>query len=386
VTERTGITTARPRARRPVGVGIVGLSAAGGWAAGAHLPALSAVDGMELTALATSSPASATVSGAAFGVPGYASVEQLAEDGNVDLVVVAVKVPRHRELVLPALHAGVPVLSEWPFAVDLAEAEEMEGAARGTRGFIGLQGRSSPTFRWLADLVADGYLGEVLSATVLASSTEWGTPVSERMRYTLDRALGATMLTIAFGHAIDLVAMVVGELQDVTASTATRRPRVPLGRTGQTVPMTAEDQIALSGTLPGGAILSVHHRGGTVSGPGFSLLIDGTEGTLEVTSANGYPHLGPVVVRGARGHARLAELTPPEEYDDYPDLAGTPIHTLAHAYAAIRNDLVDGTTTAPDLAHAVKRHRLLDAIGRSAAEGRRVRLAPPDEQAMKARS
>jgi predicted dehydrogenase len=289
------------QAGSPIGVGIVGLSASGGWAAGAHLPALSAVDGMELTALATSSPTSAAVSGAAFGVPGYASVQQLAQDENVDLVVVAVKVPRHRELVLPALHAGVPVLSEWPFGVDLAEAEEMAFAAGGTRGFVGLQGRSAPAFRWLTDLVADGYLGNVLSATMLASSIEWGSPVSEQMRYTLDRGLGATMLTIAFGHAIDLVAMIVGEPQDVTATTATRHPLVPLGRTGRMVPMTAEDQIALAGTLPGGAILSVHHRGGLLSGPGFSLLIDGTEGTLEVTAANGYPHLGPVVVRGARG-------------------------------------------------------------------------------------
>ncbi|WP_432838234.1 Gfo/Idh/MocA family protein [Dactylosporangium sp. CA-092794] len=359
---------------RPIGVGIVGLSASGGWAAGAHLPALSAVDGLELTALATSSSASADAAGAAFGVPGYASVKQLAEDENVDLVVVAVNVPRHRELVLPALEAGVPVLSEWPFAVDLAEAEEMAQAGRGKRTFIGLQGRSSPTARWLADLVADGYVGEVLSATVLASSIEWGTPVSERMRYTLDRSLGATMLTIAFGHAIDLVSMIVGELQDVVASTAVRRPLVPLGRTDRTVHMTAEDQIAVSGTLPGGAVLCAHHRGGTLSGPGFSLLIDGTEGTLEVTAA-GYPHLGPVTVRGSRGRDRLSELTQPDGYDDYPHLAGTPIHTLVHAYAAIRRDLNQGTTTAPDFTHAVKRHRLLDAIGRSAAEGRRVSLA-----------
>jgi predicted dehydrogenase len=243
-----------PDSRNPIGVGIVGLSATGGWAAGAHLPALSAVDGIELRALAASSEASAQAAGAAYGVPAYTSVEQLAGDENVDLVVVAVKVPQHRELVLPVLKAEVPVLSEWPLAVDLREAEEMERAAGTTRTFVGLQGRSSPTFRWLADLVSEGFVGEVLSATVVASSTEWGTPVSQNMVYTLDRKLGATMLTIAFGHAIDLVSMVVGELQDVVATTATRRRQVPLGRTGQIVPMTAEDQIAISGTVAGGAI------------------------------------------------------------------------------------------------------------------------------------
>lgn len=362
-----------PDRQRPIGVGIVGLSATGGWAAGAHLPALAAVDGIELRALAASSEASARAAGVAYGVPAYSSVEQLAGDENVDLVVVAVKVPRHRELVLPALQAGVPVLTEWPLAVDLREAEEMERAAGATRTFVGLQGRSSPTFRRLADLVSEGFVGEVLSATVVASSTEWGTPVSPRMLYTLDRELGATMLTIPFGHAIDLVSMVVGELQEVVATTATRRPQVPLGRTGQLVPMTAEDQIAVSGTVAGGAILSVHHRGGAASGAGFSLIIDGTEGKLEIT-ADEFPHIGPATVYGTRRHGRRAEVTLPSGYDDYPGLAGTPIHTLAHAYAAIRDDLTHGTAVAPDFAHAVKRHRLLDAIARSAATGRRTTL------------
>ena len=44
------------------------------------------------------------------------------------------------------------------------EAEQLERAAGETRTFVGLQGRSSPTFRWLTDLVAQGYVGEVLSA------------------------------------------------------------------------------------------------------------------------------------------------------------------------------------------------------------------------------
>ncbi|MGW7539870.1 Gfo/Idh/MocA family protein [Streptomyces sp. NPDC054770] len=360
-----------PDLPRPIGVGIVGLSARGGWAAGAHLPALAAVNGMELRALAVSSPASAHAAGAMYNVPAYTSVEELAGDDNVDLVVVAVKVPRHREIVLPALEAGVPVLTEWPLAVDLAEAEEMQHAAGRTPTFVGLQGRSSPTFRWLTDLVSQGVVGEVLSATVVASSTEWGTPVSQRQVYALDRQLGATMLTIAFGHAIDLVSMVVGELQDVVATTATRRPHVPLGTTGQVVPMTAEDQIAVSGTVQGGAILSVHHRGGAASGAGFSLVIDGTQGRLEVTGAE-FPHIGPVTVHGTRNGSQPARLTPPSGHDRYPDLAGTVSHTLAHAYAAIRHDLIHGTALAPDFAHAVRRHRLLDAIQRSAATGQRT--------------
>jgi predicted dehydrogenase len=230
-----------------------------------------------------------------------------------------------------------------------------------------------PAVLWLADLVREGYVGEILSTTVVASTAGWGGEVSEGLRYTLDRESGATMLTIAFGHAIYAVTLVVGEVAELMATTATRRARVALAGTGLTVPMTAEDQIAVSGTLSSGAVLSVHYRGGTLSGPGFSMLIDGTEGTLRVSAPN-HPHIAPITVLGARGDDPLAELTLPARYDDQAPAAGTPRHALTHAYAAIRSDLVHGTSRAPDFAHAVQRHRLLDAIQRSAATGRRVRL------------
>jgi predicted dehydrogenase len=224
-------------------------------------------------------------------------------------------------------------------------------------------------FRWLRELVSDGYVGEVLSTTVVASTAGWGAETSERMRYTLDRESGATMLSIAFGHAIDAVTMVVGELEEVMATTATRRPRVTLTGSGEKLLMTAEDQVAISGTFAGGGILSAHYRGGMV--PGFWMRIDGTQGTLEV-SAPTHPHIARVTVRAARGSEDLTELKQPDHYDADPGSAGTPEHTLAHAYSAIRDDLVHGTSIAPDFTHAVRRHRLLDAIARSAETGRRV--------------
>ncbi len=358
---------------RMVGVGVIGLSAGGGWGAGAHLPAMSAVGGFEVRGLVGSSSASGRAASEVFGVDAYDSAAALAGAADIDLVVVAVKTPRHRELILPVLAAGKPVLGEWPFAVNLPEAEEMARAAQGIPTFVGLQGRSSPKFRWLADLVAQGYVGQVLSATVLATFDEWGGPVHEQSLYMLDRDQGATMLGIGFGHAMDTAALVVGELQDVMAATAVRHPEVPLAQSGRMVAMTAEDQIAVVGTLAGGAVLSAHHRGGTASGSGFLMVIDGTDGTLEI-SAPHHAHIGPVKVRGGRGRDRLAPLMLPESYDRYPHLADTAIHSLTHAYSGIGDVFRGGTPAVPDFAHAVRRHRLLDAVLRSAATGRRVQL------------
>jgi predicted dehydrogenase len=367
----------------PIGVGIVGLGAASGWAAGAHVPALALLDGIELRGLVAGSPATTRAAGERYGVATFGSAAELAESPEIDLVVVSVKVPHHREALLPVLDAGVPVLCEWPLAVDVGEAEELERAARGKRAFVGLHGRLLPSFRGLAELIAAGYVGEVLSATVLASATGWGDPVSDRLLYTLDRRSGATLLTISFGHMIDAVALVLGELVELAATTATRRPQVPRLESGGLAPMSAADQVAISGRLEGGAVLSAHHRAGLATGAGFALRIDGTEGTLEVT-APADPHLSPLTVRGSRGRAALAALELPEPSGGTVGRPGTPVYTVARAYAAIRDDLIDGTATVPDFRHALRRHRLLDAIERSAATGQRLRREatgsgePPD--------
>ncbi|CAM00040.1 putative dehydrogenase [Saccharopolyspora erythraea NRRL 2338] len=352
-----------------IGVGIVGLSVNGGWAARAHVPALAALDGYELRALAASGPESARAAGEHFGVA-HGSVDDLVARDDVDLVVVTVKVPHHRELVMAALEAGKSVLSEWPLGNGLAEAEEMAAAAesRGLRGFVGLQARSAAPVRHLRDLISDGYVGEVLSTSIIASGGRWGATFEPRGEYLLDRGNGATMLTIPFGHTVDALAMVLGEFTEVSSTIATRRAEVGEEGTGRLAPMTAEDQLVVAGVLDGGAVASVHYRGGISHGTGFHWEINGTEGDLVISGENGHLQFGQVTLRGARaGDAGLAEIAVPAEYDLVPGVARTETaHAVAHAYVQIRADLESGTTTAPDFAHAVHRHRELERIRRAA--------------------
>lgn len=80
----------------PIRVGIIGLSAAEGAWAQTHLTAIRQLpDHYLLVALATSKPETAAAAGKAFGIPldkCYSSAEALAQDPDVDLVVVSVKV------------------------------------------------------------------------------------------------------------------------------------------------------------------------------------------------------------------------------------------------------------------------------------------------------
>ena len=353
--------------RRPIGVGIVGLSASGGWAGRAHVPALQALDGYELRALSASTAESAAAAGREHGIERtFGDAAALAACDDVDLVVIAVKVPHHFELVTAALEAGKPVLCEWPLGNGLAEAVELAERARraGVPGYVGLQARSAPAVRYLRDLVADGYIGEVLSSTVVASGGQWGPSVpAASARYLLDRANGATMMTIPFGHTLDGVASVLGEPQDLLATIATRRPQVSDVASGEPLPMTAADQVAVTGRFPDGAVVTFHYRGGTSRATNFHWEINGTEGDLVASGPTGHLQLIPIALRGARGEETLADLVVPPEYHRVPGLEpSSPGYAVAHAYAQLLDDLDTGTALVPDFEHAVLRHRMLEAI------------------------
>jgi predicted dehydrogenase len=137
------------------------------------------------------------------------------------------------------------------------------------------------------------------------------------------------------------------------------------------VPMTAEDQVAVTGTLAGGAVASVHFRGGRSRGTNLLWEINGTEGDILVTSRSGQLHSSKVEIRGARGGDRLADLPVPDPYDLFPALGGQPAHAIAHAYAQLVDDVAAGTGVVPDFAHGRRRHEMLQRIQDAAADGRR---------------
>lgn len=354
---------------KPIGVGIIGLgAAAGSWAQSAHLPALRAVDGYDLRAVSAGSHESALRSAEMHGVPrAFGSAAELAASDEVDLVVVAVKVPHHRELVRTALEAGKGVLCEWPLGNGLAEAEELAALARsrGLPNAVGLQARSNPALAYIRDLVADGYVGQVLSTTILGTGQTWGAHTDPRNRYLLDPANGATLLTIPFGHTLDGVASVLGEPEELRVEQAQRRTSSVDRETGETVPMSSPDQVVASGRLPGGPVATFHYRGGASRGTNFRWEINGTDGDIVVTAPTGHLQLAPVNLWGARdGETELAPLTVPESYIDVPSLdpASDPAaYSVAHAYCRFREDLRTGASLVPDFAHGVLRHRSLQA-------------------------
>ena len=152
-------------------VGIVGLQPGRSWAARAHIPALRALsESYEIVGVANTSLASAEKAAAATGLPrAFADVAELVATPEIDVVTVAVKVPHHVEIVKAAIEAGKHVYCEWPLGNGLAEAKELATLARakGILGVAGTQARVAPEIEYLRQLIADGFVGDVLSTTLV---------------------------------------------------------------------------------------------------------------------------------------------------------------------------------------------------------------------------
>lgn len=362
-----------------LGVGIIGVNADRGWAATAHIPALRALPNYEIRALSSRSPESARAAGEAFGVGAvFTNHEQLVAQPDVDVVAVTVKVPHHKELVLAALDAGKAVFCEWPLGRDLDEARAMASLAaeRSVRTVVGLQARKAPAVEFVQQLLRDGYVGEVLSTTMVGLSIP-GDVVVQPNAYMLDESNGANVLTIAVGHSVDTLNYVLGEFADLSALSDLRRSLITIEETGEQIVKTAPDQIAIIGTLTSGTTASIHIREAVAGGTGFLWEINGTEGLLRITADAAYPEIFPLTVAGAQGRHQPAELAVPAELTQkWPALTGldpAPAFNVGRVYAALAADIASGTHTVPDFDDAVRRHELIDAIARSAASGERVK-------------
>ena len=354
-------------------VGIVGASPNRGFASIAHIPALQALADFEIRAVCTTRQDSADAAAKHFGVPlAFSDAEKLARHPDVDLVTVSVKVPDHYLPVMAAIEAGKHVYCEWPLGRNTDEAVRMRDAAnrKGVRHAVGLQGQVSPAINYTKDLIAEGYIGRVLSATMIGCAPNWGPSIDRA--YQADFANGANLMTITGGHQIDALCYCLGEFRELAAFAVSQRDRIPVEETGELIAKTVPDQLVVNGIVGEDAVVSFQIRGGMNRGTAFLFEIHGEEGDIQLTATSrASMQRQELNVKGARGDAKeLAELSIPEKYRWVPQgIAPDSRYNVAQLYARLAEGIRDGKPISPGFDAAVTRHRLLDAIVRASETG-----------------
>lgn len=362
---------------KKIGVGIIRASHTS-WAATAHIPAIRALpEYYELKAVSTSRAESAQLAQEEFGVPAFDNYMDLIHAPGVDLVVVAVKVPYHYELVNAAIDAGKMIFCEWPLGNGLDEAIELANRAKlaNIRTAVGLQARFQPVIRYARDLIADGYIGEVLGTTLVGSGMSWGNTTNKNIAYIFDSSNGVTMLSIPILHAYDALSYMLGKFKNVSSQLEILYSEIHVE--DEIITNTSADQVSISGTLASGAVVSTYYNGGVSRGEKLRWAIHGSKGDLIITGGEmGHVQTADLKLEGGREDEKsVQELAVPSSYFDLaPNLPTGVGRSTGFIYAQFAKDIYENTHLVPDFEHAATHHKLLDAIETASRTGIRQNI------------
>ena len=127
--------------------------------------------------------------------------------------------------------------------------------AKGVRHMVGLQAHCDPVLLQLKALIAEGYIGQVLSCTMtgLVAGT---IHLQSRSAWEANKINGAHALSIGGGHTLDALAFCISDFQEVSCQVTTELKTRWVEDTSETVDVTSPDHIFVAGKLKNGAAVS----------------------------------------------------------------------------------------------------------------------------------
>lgn len=333
----------------PLRLGIVG---AGAVAQVAHLPVLKKLKGIDVVALADGDLSKATALANRFGVgSAFDDIEEMIEHTELDALLVCTPNHLHESHVLEGLSAGLHVLVEKPLATSMAGAQRLQKASiKADRLLmVGMSHRYRSDVQTVRSFVDAGAVG-----TVEAVQAVWHTfrPTRAVLGWRQRRAEagGGAMLDLGM-TALDLGLWLVGNPTPVRVTATLDR--------------------------------AVSDRAVEQAGSAFVVCENGVSLSVDVT----WRHVGQgerfeVGLRGTKGTAGVNPLRVWKDMNGIPtDIAPTGAGASENMFtSAVRAEwahflaAVEGKAKAPSLEVQVRLHKLMDAIYRSAEEGKEIVL------------
>ena len=266
--------------------GLRGAMIGTGYSAGAQLRAWAEVEGTEIVAITGRDRSRAAARAAEFGIGAvHDNTRALLASESLDFVDIAVPPAAHEEIVLAAAAHGVNVFCQKPAAEDLASMRRMIDASEraGIVFAINENCRFQPWFRSIRRHLADGRIGEPISATFSARA-RLSLPVA---RFEKQPQLGQMPRLIVFElgiHFLDTAryffgpaTTVYGQTRRVSSHISGEDVAVVISRHGKTI-VTLDLSWA---SAPSTRATGVSWADVRVDGTGGSIFL-GTDGSLRI--------------------------------------------------------------------------------------------------------
>lgn len=272
----------------PVGVAVAGL----GFGEAVHLPALKAGSLTQPVALWHPRPDRVKPSAERHGLKGYHDFDALLADPEVEGLIIATPPGPRFELAKAALEAGKHLLLEKPVALQTDQVEHLQRLALDRRLCVAVdfEYRAVPLFQQMADLLADGVVGQpwlVRLDWLMGSRADPGRAWS----WYSQAGAGGGVVGALGTHAFDLLHWWFGSVQQVRglASTAIRqrpRPDSPGGIGAVDAEDIALVLLELDGRGKGPIPAQLSPASVTRHGRGCWIEVHGSDGTLVLGSDN----------------------------------------------------------------------------------------------------
>ncbi|HUU36449.1 MAG TPA: Gfo/Idh/MocA family oxidoreductase, partial [Vicinamibacterales bacterium] len=289
-----------------------------------------------------------------------------------DLVCIATPTVQHAPQVLAAIAAGAHVLCEKPTALQAREAARMLTAAEaaGCVHMIDHELRFNPNRARIAELIADGTLGDIRHVTISNITNGWNDPASRPKGDWWSLAdQGGGRLGANGSHQVDLLRWWLGEVAWVTGATHVMVPDRQDKASGGAWTATADDVTYFTLEMAAGTVAQVFLSGVAAHNAGNLTQVFGSKGTVRLSNDDERLWLG---VAGQP----FKDITETDPNASLPGLnAGiwnvsvvALLQELATAIRAGRRP-ARGATFVDGLAN----QRVLDAVRRSGVERRSLR-------------
>ena len=186
-------------------IAIAGLGAA----AKLVLPYFSKVEGVRLAGAADVRADARSAFESAYGLPGFASVEELCRSPDVDAVWIETPNHLHCAHAVTAARHGKHVICAKPLATSLEECDRMIGAARenGVKLLLGHSKTLDAPIRAMAEIARSGRLGRVIQIDSWLYNDWLRRP---RLAEELDDAKGAGFLMRQAPHLVEIATYIAG--------------------------------------------------------------------------------------------------------------------------------------------------------------------------------
>ena len=193
--------------------------------------------------------------------------------------------------------------------------------------------------------------------------------MQENYVYLADIDNGANLLTVPFGHAIDGLCAIVGELKDISAVLANLRPEFNLvdsdSKFVKTLPKTAHDYLSIQARLVegNGVVTVVYAPESSRTGSSFYCEITGTKGSLVLEGQSGHVQMtGPTLKMALDGQ---------EKSQVEVNQSDGPGYNVGKAWDAWAGQGLEDGHSVTTFEDALVRHQMIDAIYRAAESGTR---------------